>query len=228
MQKFESPEKYQEWIDGQQWYQTIELKSGAVAKGRFPTQNRASLFDHIDFAGKTVLDIGCNSGQYCFMAKDRGASEVTGLDINTERIEQAKTLALNEGYEHTTFHEKGIFELGDLERQYDVVLCIAVITEIQDFIGAVEQLKKVVGSYALIELDIAKPLVYISRSKYWWMGYKNVSRRNAVAEMRYSKQGGWVFSPTFAILQELFGDEFALTRKGKGVRYDLVEVVKVK
>lgn len=226
MQHFASNEEYKHWIDSQDWYQTIELPSGLKTPGKFPTHKRTAIFDEIDFTGKTVLDVGCNSGQYCLMAKERGAKEVIGVDINTVRIEQGRTLAAHEGLD-VTFYEQGIFDLGSFKRKFDIVLCIAVLTEVQNIFGAIEQLKGVIGGQALIELDIAKPLVYVSASKKWIKGYETLSRRTAVAEVRQYKNGEWMVSPSFDVLCAVFGTDFTLTQKEGGVRYDLVEVNRI-
>jgi predicted nicotinamide N-methyase len=39
----------------------------------------------LDFQGKTVIDLGCNLGYYCFVAKKAGAARVLGIDCD-ERI----------------------------------------------------------------------------------------------------------------------------------------------
>ena len=67
--KLENSEKYKEWLSNQDWYQTIHLKNGLVTQGKLNTDSRLKWFDQFDFSGKSVLDIGCNSGQYSFHAK---------------------------------------------------------------------------------------------------------------------------------------------------------------
>ncbi|MHC1791733.1 methyltransferase domain-containing protein [Solidesulfovibrio sp.] len=47
----------------------------------------------LDVAGKSVADLGCNLGYFSFLAHRRGASRVLGLDIDTEIVEAANTLA---------------------------------------------------------------------------------------------------------------------------------------
>ena len=223
---FKDKGEYKKWILSDDWYQTIILPSGLRTPGKVQTQLREPLFDAIDFKGKSFIDIGCNSGQYCFMAKERGADKVVGVDINTKRIAQARTLAENERYD-ITFEEKSIFEISTSEK-FDILFCIATVTEIQDFFGAIEHLKKLIGKYALIELDLARPIVYASYSRFWLRGYPKLSRRTAIAEIRQIKTGNmWVVRPSFDVLKAVFGDEFKLTKKDGGVRYDLVEVVRI-
>lgn len=222
---FKDTEEYKKWIMSQDWYQTIELPSGLVTPGKVPTHLRTSLLQKIDFKGKSFLDVGCNSGQYCFTAKDNGASEVVGIDIDGRRILQARILAENEGYD-VRFEERDIFD-EPLNRRFDIVICIAVVTEIQNTFSAIEHLKQLIGRYALIELSLARPIVYASYSKRWLKGYEGLSRMAAVTEVRKIRGDKWVVDPSFPLLQAMFGSDFKLTRKGKGVRYDLVEVVRI-
>ena len=222
---FKNKEEYKRWIDEEEWYQTIELPSGLKTLGKVPTNLRKPLFDQIDFKGKTFLDVGCNSGQYCFLAKDHGAGKVMGIDIDKKRIAQALVLAENEGYD-VLFEERGVFDMGALPR-FDIVFCIAVLTEIQDIFGAIDKLKNVIGKIAFLELDLAKPILYASYSKYWLKGYPNLSRLSAVAELRQTHADKLVFSPSFEVLEKAFGKEFKLTRRKGGVRYDLVEVLRI-
>lgn len=225
MAKFNTKEEYKRWIEGEEWYQTIHLPSGLTTAGKVPTHARGPLFDAIDFKGKTFLDIGCNSGQYCFLAKERGAKRAVGIDINGKRIAQARTLAENENYD-VTFLEQGIFEV-DTAEQFDIVFCLAVLTEISDIFGAIKKLTELIGERALIELDLAKPLLYVSYSKNWLKGYRGLSRQRALTEVRERNGGEFVVSPTFDVLCRAFGESFKLTRKEGGLRYDLVEVVRL-
>jgi SAM-dependent methyltransferase len=222
---FTNKDEYKKWIEREDWYQTITLPSGLITPGKVPTQLREPLFDSIDFKGKTFIDVGCNSGQYCLMAKARGARAVTGIDVQAKRIAQARVIAENEGLD-VTYEERSIFDTDNFGR-FDILFCIAVLTEIQDTFGAIEKLKNLIGKYALIELDIAKPVLYASLSTRWIKGYPDRPRRTAVTEVREIRGGKWAISPSLDVLRAVFGKEFKITSKGKGIRYDVIEVVRV-
>ena len=135
--KLENSEKYKEWLSNQDWYQTIHLKNGLVTQGKLNTDSRLKWFDQFDFSGKSVLDIGCNSGQYSFHAKNLGAQKVTGIDVNEKRIYQAKMLALNEDLD-VDFHLAGIEQVPHFGK-FDFVICIAVVTEIENVLELYER-----------------------------------------------------------------------------------------
>lgn len=219
--KFKSVDEYKDWVEKQEWYQTIPLSCGISTRGKFRTDLRERFFSKIDFRGKRVLDLGCNSGQYCFMAKRTGASEVIGVDINKRRLEQARIIAENEGLD-IAFLEKSIFEIGPLG-SFDIVLCIAVLTEITDVVNAIEAMKGSIEDCAFIEMDIASSLIYLPSWRDLLFKKKYI---NLFAAARKSKYG-WMLSPSISLLKELFGSDFEVKDMGKSVRYRMIKIRRI-
>ena len=217
---FETQEGYWAWVNSQEWYQTIELLDGHYTPGKFPTETRLPWFDEFDFSGKSVLDIGCNSGQYSLYAKKRGASLVTGIDVDEGRIHQAKTLALNE-HTDVDFHVRGVESVGELG-VFDITICIAVVTEVENVLGALRAIRDATGQLAIIEMGLSHALCNVSKSKRWWKSDANVSRRGRVSEMYRHKHAGWVMFPSFELVQDIFGYEFDVRHEGRGLRYEKV------
>tara|TARA_B110000027_G_C16017848_1_gene254982 strand:+ start:135 stop:833 length:699 start_codon:yes stop_codon:yes gene_type:complete len=215
--KIENLEEYKKWISGQDWYQTIHLNQGLVTPGKLNTDARIEWFKKFNFKGKTVLDIGCNSGQYCFYAKKAGAKTVTGLDFDEKRIYQAKMLALNEGLD-VDFHTCGIEKVPSFGK-FDIIICIAVITEIENLFGALRAIKEATNETVILEMDLARPLLYASSNKNWWKKDLKLSRLSRVAEMHRHTHAGWVIHPSFEMVAEFFGDDFKASFLGRGVRY---------
>ena len=206
--KIENLEEYKKWISEQNWYQTIHLKNGLITKGKINTDSRIQWFDKFNFSNKTVLDIGCNSGQYSMYAKKAGASKVTGLDINENRIYQAKMLALNEDID-VNFHLAGIDQVSSFGK-FDIVICIAVVTEVENVLMALRSIRDATDKTAILEMDLARPLFYASSNKDWWKKDLKVSRLGRVAEIHRHKHAGWVIHPSLEIVLEIFGDDFEL------------------
>ena len=217
-----SREQMSEWIESQSWYQTIELHDGLVTPGRFDTRRRLVQLSTIDFTNKRVLDVGCNSGQYCLFAKKMGASEVVGIDIDEQRLTQARRLASYERCD-VTFETKDLSEIQSMG-SFDVVLCLAVLTEISDLFGVVRSLRSAIGDYALLELDLARPLLYLPRLSRWFHRKLPLGITRNVAEIRMTKRGDFVICPTLGVLASAFGGAFILRELGRGLRYDLVKV----
>lgn len=59
-----------------------------MVKGAMPVEERLIKdFKKVDFKGKTIVDLGCNLGLFSFIAADRGAAHVTGIDQFQEIID---------------------------------------------------------------------------------------------------------------------------------------------
>jgi len=58
--------------------------------------------------GRTILDVGCGSGDLALAALTHGATEATGFDLGTGAIEHARTLARERGLQ-----DRAVFEVGD-------------------------------------------------------------------------------------------------------------------
>lgn len=213
--RFATSEEYREWVTSQEWYQTIRLSNGIVTRGSVRTDRREELLSRIDVSGKRVLDVGCNSGQYCLWAKRQGAGEVVGIDLAEHRLAQARTIAENEGLE-IDYRELGLLEAPRLG-EFDVVFCFAVLTEITDFSAATAALKKVIGGQAVLELDLAKPWLIVPT-------LRAVRQGRGWGELRRNKRGDWIFSPSLHTLRSVLGEHYAVKRGGRGIRYDVVHV----
>lgn len=209
------------WVEDESWYQKIELSNGVVTNGWVSINSRLKYFDYLDFKDKTVLDIGCNSGGQCLWAKKNGAKRVVGYDIDEKRIKQANTLKEIEGL-NIDFQVKDLFEL-DSHDQFDFVFCISVLTEVEDIIGGLKVIKKILRDTAFIEISLAKPAFYLSFSKRWVKGYHTISRGQAVMEIRETKNG-YMIDPSLGAVKGIFGSQFDVTKVGKGERYDLVKI----
>ena len=126
-------EKICAWIESQEgpnyWYQTIAVRDDIVTPGTVDSRIR---LQHLglpdDLSGKSVLDIGCNSGMIALECKKRGATRVVGIDLQRNRLEQAHTLAEIMDLD-IELREMSLFDAAELG-QFDLVFCIAVPVKI--------------------------------------------------------------------------------------------------
>lgn len=88
-------------------------------------------FDH-------VLDIGCGTGQFACLLKDKGVQNYLGFDFSIKRIEQAEKACPQFDFVvanalHTDLLEK---------HNYHTVTCIEFLEHIEDDLGVLRNLKK--------------------------------------------------------------------------------------
>lgn len=82
-----------------------------------------------------ILEIGCNTGEFCNLLKEKYNTNICGIDINPNAIEIAV-----DKYSNVNFQTKDIFELKD--ERYDVIYMQHVIEHLQEPEKALIKLKK--------------------------------------------------------------------------------------
>lgn len=96
-----------------------------------PTRS-AYIDEHVNIAGKTVLDVGCGGGILTEALAQRGAS-VTGIDMTEAPLQVARLHAMDSGLE--SIHYQQITAEGLAERapgQFDVVTCMEMLEHVPD------------------------------------------------------------------------------------------------
>ncbi|MER8503645.1 MULTISPECIES: methyltransferase domain-containing protein [unclassified Mesorhizobium] len=130
-------------------YQAIDLPFGR----RTPGASRLDLCDIAfgqDLAGKSVLDVGCYLGYFSLIACERGAGHVRGLDIDPERIRQAKIIADIKGYA-PEYLQADIERISDAD-PFDIVLCLNVLHHLADPIGSLRKLVQITRHSLIVEV----------------------------------------------------------------------------
>lgn len=118
-------------------YQDIPLPYGLSTGGH----DRSATADRIfpaDLTGKTVLDLGCSFGFFCFEALRRGARRVVGYDVDPDSLRKARLLAECMGVE-AEFHLRDI-EREPLDEKFDYVLCLNLLHHLKNPIGVLDNL----------------------------------------------------------------------------------------
>ena len=115
------------------------------------------IFDRVypgGLQGRSFLDVGCNAGGYCFVAKSVGAGRTLGFDVRDHWIRQAEFLRVHWPGE-TSGMEFRVTNLGeiDLGEGFDVTLFKGVFYHLPDPVGAL--LKLCAASKELIIVDTA-------------------------------------------------------------------------
>jgi SAM-dependent methyltransferase len=93
--------------------------------------------------GDRVLDVACGTGIVACRIAATGA-KVTGLDINAERLAQARVRATEEAVP-VTFVERNAESLGFAAGSFDLVTCQQGLQFVADRAAAVREMKRVIA-----------------------------------------------------------------------------------
>lgn len=80
----------------------------------------------VDFEGKSVIDLGCGTGDFLWRSKKAGARQVVGIDVDMDTCWTAKQNCAKEGYAPVILTDD-ICLLENREEPFDVALCLSVI-----------------------------------------------------------------------------------------------------
>jgi hypothetical protein len=119
--------------------QTVAYYSLDVCGEHFPGERPWALRWHhisrcVDFAGKRVLELGCNLGLFSAFANRMGAAACTGVDADGDILDGARRVAEALGAE-VTFRQVDFDSAEDWEADlagHDLVLALSVINWVDD------------------------------------------------------------------------------------------------
>jgi SAM-dependent methyltransferase len=96
----------------------------------------------------SVLDIGCANGGLLVCLKEKGFTDLTGIDITQVCVNNVKQLGFKSFF-------GGIFNLGNIEsKKYDVVILSHVLEHIRDLATAVANLKSLLNECGMLYIEV--------------------------------------------------------------------------
>lgn len=138
------------------WYNEMKFGDYTTQSWRnFPQKERGILLSK-SFKNKTVLDLGCASGYFGFLAEDEGASKVLMIDFCEA---PARDLAFKYYDTKVEFKLLDIYELDKLDMQFDIVLFMGLFFHLAHPLYALELIYKKlnVGGELYLEVLILNP-----------------------------------------------------------------------
>jgi tRNA (mo5U34)-methyltransferase len=151
-------------INAIRWYHEFDFPNGLKASttGENEPSHRAlwsfmkDQLDHIDFAGRSVLDIGCWDGYWSFYAERRGAARVLATDDATQNwagragLDLAKEI-LESSVETRT--DVSVYDLKQLRGKFDVILFMGVYYHLIDPFYALAEIRHLCHKDSLVILE---------------------------------------------------------------------------
>ncbi len=179
-------------LDSEQVYRTIydeNLRVLVPGKEQIDAET-LRVFRGIDFAGKSVVDLGCNFGFFTFEAKRLGAASVLGVDRDEPVLEGCRVLKRYFGAEDVDFAAYDIEEKSCalLQKKFDMAMLV-------EFIGkGIVNAGKVGAALGFLECLSDKELV-TSVQKVYWINKELQSTPEALSRLyppRYIKDGDFL------------------------------------
>ena len=99
----------------------------------------AEVLSELSLKNKTVLEVGCGTGFFAFLAKKAGAKKVVGVDYSNEAIRLAKK---NHSLSGLEFYCR---DFQKIRGKFDVIVSLGVIEHIDSPIKALRQLKNLLA-----------------------------------------------------------------------------------
>jgi SAM-dependent methyltransferase len=144
-----SREQVQALVDeGGFYYQNIDLPFGLSTGGTDRSPTARAIFPD-DMSGKTVLDLGCKFGFFCFEALKRGAKRAVGVDVDPFSLERARRVADCLGLP-ASFEEFDI-EKEPIRERFDYVLCLNLLHHMRNPLTVLERLAAVTDERLILE-----------------------------------------------------------------------------
>lgn len=108
-------------------------------------------------AGSEVLEAGCGVGaQTVILARNSPEARITSVDISRESLEKAQALVCRAGIGNVRFEREDLYNLSFSDAQFDYVFICFVLEHLQDPVGALSSLMRVLrpgGTITVIEGD---------------------------------------------------------------------------
>lgn len=164
------------------WHHSLDLGDGVVTRGvKSPAQmaqETAAIFDRVDFAGRSVIDVGAWHGTYGFEAKRRGAGRVLATDFLAWRDPQMRGRETFDLVQERLGLdvEAALLDVADttVERldPFDIVLFLGVIYHVIDPVRALQNLAGLTRELLIVETVLDMKELSTPATRYcpgaWW------------------------------------------------------------
>jgi ubiquinone/menaquinone biosynthesis C-methylase UbiE len=106
--------------------------------------------------GKSILDAGCGTGIFSIIFANKGADQVTGIDISEGSLHTAQSLKEKFGLKNAEFEKQDMLALPFPDRSFDIVWAWGTVHHTTDPFKAIDELIRVLKPSGSILLAIYK------------------------------------------------------------------------
>ncbi len=144
-------------------YQKIDLPYNLSTAGKSRTSTLDKILER-RLDNKSVLDIGCAYGYFCFEAEKRNAKEVVGTELKDERFIGANIIKEIIGSKVEFLKQDVVFD--PIGRKFDIVLLLNVIHHLKYPMYALKVLSEMCKEKMIIEFPTVADTKFQSTLKY--------------------------------------------------------------
>jgi len=117
------------------------------------------------FAGKSILDLGCNAGWWSIEAVKEGAEFVLVIDARDMHIEQAKFVAEVLGIRNVEFRKMNVYDISkDTVGEFDITFCLGLLYHVNRPLYLLEKIYEVTREVVIVDTAVLNIPVPISRN----------------------------------------------------------------
>jgi len=146
------------------WHHAIDLGEGISTNQKktavYNPEDRWKLIEPYfpkDLTGKTVLDLGCNSGYFSVQMKKRGASRVVSVDSFEGAIKQTKFLSKWFGVDLEVIHEEAHVYCLTTDERFDYVLYLGLFYHLKYPVLVLDRLAEMAKSKLFFQTIFVQP-----------------------------------------------------------------------
>lgn len=131
-------------------YQNVELPYGMETGGVDRSATAKTIFSKMS-AGKSVFDLECKFGYFCFFAEKLGALDILGVDVDPDNVRKSRLLG--EIRQSKARFETFNIERDNIVRSFDFVLCLDVLRHLKNPHVAIDRL--IAATREVLVLEVA-------------------------------------------------------------------------